>query len=43
MSIVALKQNIKKYFEKHAADIMCSMAVLNDDSNAYENYLLLRK
>ena len=43
MSIVALKKNIRKYFEEHAAEIMCSLASLNDDRSAFENYLLLRK
>ena len=43
MSIVVLKRNLVKYFEKHGAEIMCSLSVLDDNSNAYENYLLLKK
>ena len=43
MSIVVLKKNIKKYFEEHAAEIMCSLATLSDDRSAFESYLLLRK
>ena len=43
MSIVVLKKNIKKYFEEHAAEIMCSLAALSDDRRAFESYLLLRK
>ncbi len=43
MSIVVLKRNIAKYFEKHGAEIMCSLAMMDDNSNAYENYLLLKK
>lgn len=43
MSIVVLKKNIKKYFEEHGAEIMCSLASLSDDHSAFENYLLLRK
>lgn len=43
MSIVVLKSNIAKYFEKHGAEIMCSLALLDDNSNAVENYLLLKK
>ena len=43
MSIVVLKKHIAKYFEKHGAEIMCSLSVLDDKSNAYQNYLLLKK
>ena len=43
MSIVVLKRNIAKYFEKHGVDILCSLAVLDENSNAYENYCLLNK
>ncbi len=43
MSIVVLKKNIAKYFEKHGAEIMCNLALLDDNSNAVENYLLLKK
>ncbi len=43
MSIVVLKRNIAKYFEKHGAEIMCSLALSDDNSNAVENYLLLKK
>lgn len=42
MSIVILK-SIAKYLEKHGADIMCSLSVMDENSNAYENYLLLKR
>lgn len=42
MSIVVLKKNLVKYFEKHGMEIMCSLSVLDDNSNAIENYITLR-
>ena len=43
MSIVVLKRNLVKYFEKHGMEIMCSLSILDETSNAIENYLTLRK
>jgi hypothetical protein len=39
MSIITLKRNIEKYFEKHGAEIICSLAALNGNSSAFESYL----
>lgn len=46
MSIITLKRNIQKYFENHGAEIVCSLAALNENSAfaAYlDDYMLLRK
>ena len=43
MSIVVLKRNLVKYFEKHGMELMCSLSILDENSNAIENYLTLRK
>lgn len=43
MSIVVLKKNLVKYFEKHGMEIMCSLSILDENCNAIESYLTLRK
>lgn len=39
MSIITLKKSIEKYFEAHGAEILCGLAVLDGNANAFESYL----
>lgn len=47
MSIVTIKKNIVKYLERHGAELICSLAMLGDNTDSFgtylENYLCMRE
>ena len=39
MSIVAIRKNIKKYLERHGAELICSLAMLDGNMDSFGAYL----